>query len=678
MSNDFAEASQEASSLREQLNEHAWRYYVRDDPVIPDAEYDRLFQRLLALEARWPALQTPDSPTRRVGAPPLEGFESGQHRQPMLSLGNAFSAADMAAFVERVQGRLGQADRLLCCAEPKLDGVAINLQYEQGVLQRALTRGDGREGEIVTANVRTLHDIPLRLHGTDWPEQIEVRGEIYMPLADFEAMNARARDRGEKLFANPRNAAAGSLRQLDARLVAGRPLRFFAYGTGEVSGPMPDSHYDGLQWLGALGFPVNPHIDRVEGLEGIEGYYARMLEERETLGYEIDGIVYKVDDRLQQEKLGAVARAPRWAIARKFPAREEITRVEAVEFQVGRTGSVTPVARLQPVRVAGVMVSNATLHNADEIARLDIRVGDTVVVRRAGDVIPQVVSVIMDRRPDDAVPVSFPAHCPVCHAQLEQDPGQAVIRCSGGLSCQAQVRAALEHYAGRRAMDIEGLGTRLVALLLDRGLVSTVADLYRLQADQISALERMGPRSADNLVKAIDASRQTTLPRFLFALGIREVGEATALALANHFRSLKAIREASAEALEEVPDVGPVVAHHVYTFFRQPHNIEVIEDLVDPERCHVHWPDIEPPANGDNQPLAGQTWVLTGTLSSMSRNEAKARLQALGAKVAGSLSGNTDCLVAGDKAGSKLDKARELGVRVMDEAGLTALLEENT
>ncbi|OXS13787.1 DNA ligase (NAD(+)) LigA [Zobellella denitrificans] len=664
-------------ALREQLDSYNYQYYVEDAPSVPDAEYDRLMRELVALEQVHPELLDPDSPSQKVGGAPVSAFPEVQHALPMLSLDNVFSDEELAAFEKRVMDRLDRAEPLEFCCEPKLDGLAVSLVYEQGRLVQAATRGDGSTGEGITENVRTIRAVPLKLKGEGWPARLEVRGEVYMPRAGFEKMNEDARAEGGKVFANPRNAAAGSLRQLDSRVTARRPLAFYCYGVGLVEGDaLAERHFDILQQLKGWGLPVCPEIKRVQGRAGCQAYHDDILARRDRLPYEIDGVVYKVDELALQQQLGFVARAPRWATAHKFPAQEELTRLLKVEFQVGRTGAITPVAKLEPVPVAGVTVSNATLHNADEIARLGVMVGDTVIVRRAGDVIPQVVGVVLERRPADAQPIVFPDHCPVCDAEIERIEGEAVARCTGGLFCAAQRKEAIRHFASRKALDIEGLGTKLVEQLVDQEQVKTPADLFHLSQETLAGLERMGEKSAAKLLAALDKARTTTLPRFLYALGIREVGEATALNLARHFLTLEAVMQAEVETLLAVPDVGEVVAKHIYYFFRQPHNQEVVRALVSPRvqgGCGLHWPAIEavPVAA---QPLAGQTFVLTGTLNRLSRNDAKAALQALGAKVAGSVSAKTSQVVAGEAAGSKLVKAQELGVPVMDEDGLLALL----
>jgi len=667
-----AEVQQRADKLREQIAYHNYRYYVLDNPEIPDVEYDRLFRALQELEEQYPQLITPDSPTQRVGAEPLKGFAEVRHEIPMLSLGNVFSEEELADFDRRVREGLG-VDEVEYSAEPKLDGLAISIRYEQGVLVRAATRGDGATGEDVTQNVRTIEAVPLKLLGNDYPRVLEVRGEVYMPRAGFAALNERQREKGEKSFANPRNAAAGSLRQLDSRITATRPLTMYCYGVGVVEGgALPDTHSAIMERLKGWGLRVCPEARVVRGMQGCHHYYGEIEDKRDSLPYDIDGVVYKVDSLAQQAELGFVSRAPRWATAHKFPAQEEMTVLENVEWQVGRTGALTPVARLLPVHVAGVMVSNATLHNPDEIARKDVRIGDTVIVRRAGDVIPEVVGVVESRRPSDARIIETPSHCPVCGSEVLRDEGEAVPRCTGGLYCSAQRKNAIKHFASRRAMDIDGLGDKLVEQLVDEGLIHDVADLFSLTQSQLAGLERMGEKSAANLIAALEKSKSTTLERFLFALGIREVGESTARTLANHFGTLQRIEEASEEQLLAVADVGPIVAHHIHTFFRQPHNREVIDKLI---AAGINWPDVEVIEAGE-QPLAGQTFVLTGTLDSMSRDEAKAKLQALGGKVSGSVSKKTSVVVAGEAAGSKLTKAEQLGVEVWDEQQLLTLLQQ--
>ena len=667
-----AEAAEEAAKLSQQLHHHNHLYYVLDEPQIPDAEYDRLLRRLQQLETEYPQLLTPDSPSQRVGAPPLDAFQQVQHLMPMLSLDNAFSDDEVGDFNRRVLDRLNRDGPVEYACEPKLDGIAISLLYRDGVLERGATRGDGTTGEDITQNVRTIGSIPLKLQGEGWPALLEVRGEIYLPRSGFEALNKAAREADEKLFVNPRNAAAGSLRQLDSRITASRPLEMCAYSVGVVEGgELASSHTGVLQQLAQWGFLVNEHLQAVADIDGCLDYYEKLSGLRDGLDYDIDGIVYKVNDLELQRRLGFVARAPRWAIARKFPAQEEMTKLLDVEFQVGRTGAVTPVARLEPVFVGGVTVSNATLHNRDEVERLGLMIGDTVVVRRAGDVIPQVVSVVSDKRPNNARQVEFPDHCPVCDSPVERTEDEAVARCSGGLVCGAQRKEAIKHFASRKALDVDGLGDKIVEQLVDRELVQTPADLFALTVEQVADLERMAEKSATNLVEALEKSRHTTLPRFLYALGIREVGEATAQSLASHFGSLEALCEANEESLQEVDDVGPVVAHFVADFFASASNRAVIEQL---QQAGVEWPAITPRAESE-LPLAGQTWVLTGTLESMSRSEAKEKLQQLGAKVAGSVSAKSSCVVAGPGAGSKLTKAQKLGIEVMDEQQLIELLE---
>lgn len=769
------------AALRELLAQHDHRYYVLDDPAIPDAEYDRLLRELLDLEQAYPELISPDSPTQRVGCKPDSGFAEVRHEMPMLSLDNAFSDEELQAFVRRAQERLDTHSELEFACEPKLDGIAVSLLYEQGRLVRAATRGDGYQGEDITLNVRTLRDVPLRLRGSEWPQRVEIRGEIYMPRDGFEALNAAARERGEKTFVNPRNAAAGSLRQLDPRVTAQRPLAFCAYGVGVCSDELPASHVASLQQVGEWGLRINAEMQRVQGLDGCLAYYRALEQRRNQLPYEIDGIVYKVDQISQQQALGFLARAPRWAIARKFPAQEEITRLRDVEFQVGRTGAITPVARLQPVFVGGVTVSNATLHNMDEIQRLGIRIGDHVIVHRAGDVIPKVVAVVESRRQGDERDIILPQHCPVCGADVERSQVSrhgrkgndtvrvqlgAIYRCVGRLSCQAQVKQSLIHFASRRAMDIEGLGDKNVEQLVERGLVRSPADLYRLEVAQLCELDGFAQQSSENLYQAIQASRHVALARLIFALGIPEVGEETARVLAQHLRSLSALQSASQTLLTLLPDIGDEVATEIVNFMQDAHNQSVLEALMsagvtphcndlpplppqvdlarllqhlkipavgatgarllaealgEPERLlqldaawlaaipkfsaraqqgvlaclsQEGWVDgvialvaqlrqlglwLDPAAEacasaGSELPLQGQTWVLTGTLEQMTRDEAKQRLIGLGAKVSGSVSAKTDCVVAGPGAGSKLAKAQSLGLKVLDEAAFLQML----
>ena len=663
-------------ALREKINDYNYQYYVLDDPSVPDSEYDRQMQALQALEAEHPELITPDSPSQKVGGEPLGAFEQVTHEVPMLSLDNAFEEADLKAFEKRLLDRLKADNKLAFSCEPKLDGLAVSILYENGVLVRAATRGDGQVGENITANVRTIANVPLKLRGADLPERIEVRGEVFMPRDGFEKLNENQRNAGLKVFANPRNAAAGSLRQLDSRITAKRPLMFYAYSLGVVAPDdftLPDSHHERLRQLAEWGIPLCPDIGITEGSSGCLAYYEQILSRRDGLAYDIDGVVFKVDDIALQQQLGFVARAPRWAIAQKFPAQEEMTRLLDVEFQVGRTGAITPVARLEPVFVGGVTVSNATLHNQDEVERLGVCIGDTVIIRRAGDVIPQVVSVVADKRPDDARKIQFPAQCPVCDSQVEKLADEAVARCTGGLICPAQRKQALKHFASRKALDIDGLGDKLIEQLVDAGLLKTPVDIFNLTFPALIQLERMGDKSAANLLQAIHNAKQTTLPKFLYALGIREVGETTAANLALHFQTLEAIQNASLDDLQAVQDVGVVVAEHVFNFFNESHNTEVLEGLLS---AGLNWPEIEAPDEADLV-LDGKTCVVTGTLSQMSRNDVKALLQQAGAKVAGSVSAKTDFLVAGEKAGSKLAKAQELGVEVWDEERLMAFLTDN-
>ena len=691
-----ASPSARARALRAQLHHHAWRYYTLDDPEIPDAEYDRLFQELQALEAAHPELASDDSPTRRVGGRVLEAFASVRHAVPMLSIRTETDtgASGAAAFDARVRRELGLAQDdppVGYVAELKFDGLAMSLRYERGVLVLAATRGDGETGEDVTQNVRTIGQIPLVLQLVDaagprgaagavggaWPVPpvLEVRGEVYMRRDDFEALNARQRELGEKTFVNPRNAAAGAVRQLDPAIAARRPLSFFAYGLGELTppehgGPAFETHFEVLQTLKSWGLPVESSVQRAQGASELIAFHQRIGAGRDRLGFDIDGVVYKVDSLALQRQLGYVTREPRWAVAHKYPAQEELTTVLDIDVQVGRTGKLTPVAKLAPVFVGGVTVTNATLHNEDEARRKDVRVGDTVIVRRAGDVIPEVVGVLPERRPPGAAVFTMPAVCPVCGCAAVREPGEADTRCTGGLYCSAQRKQAILHFAQRRAVEIEGLGDKLVDQLVDGGLINTLPDLYRLGLSALASLERMAEKSGQNILEALETSKRTTLPRFLFGLGIRHVGEATAKALARHFGSLDAVMTATQDQLLQVPDIGPVVAQSIRTFFDQPHNREVVEQL---RACGVCWEEGEPAAEV-SRPLAGKTFVLTGTLPTLSREQAKERLEAAGAKVAGSVSKKTDYVVAGSEAGSKLDKARELGVPVLDEEALLAML----
>lgn len=660
------------SQLRETLHYHAVRYYVEDNPEIPDAEYDRLMRELLELESQYPELVTADSPSLRVGGKPLEGFAQVTHEIPMLSLDNVFDENELDAFHKRMQDRIPSAHFNAFCCEPKLDGLAVSLLYENGVLVQAATRGDGAVGENITENVRTISAIPLKLQGKGWPVRLEVRGEVFMPKAGFERLNQQALKKGEKTFVNPRNAAAGSLRQLDSKITAQRPLNFYAYSVGVIEGAeLASSHYQRFLQLKGWGLPMCPETRLVSSMDEVKEYYQSILTRRAQLAYEIDGVVIKVDDIELQQKLGFVARAPRWAIAYKFPAQEEITLLNGVEFQVGRTGAITPVAKLEPVFVGGVTVSNATLHNADEIERLGVKIGDSVIIRRAGDVIPQIVSVLLDRRSDTVVDIVFPQYCPVCNSDIERVEGEAVARCTGGLVCQAQRKEALKHFVSRKALDVDGLGEKVIEQLVDKEMVSTPADLFRLKAGQLTVLERMGPKSAQNIVNALNAAKMTTLPRFLYSLGIREVGEATAANLALHFGSLDKIRQATHEELLEVQDVGVIVASHVTSFFEQDKNQRVINELIE---LGIQWPNIEKPSQDAILPLLGKVVVLTGSLSKLSRSDAKAALQELGAKVTGSVSKNTDILFAGEAAGSKLVKAQELGIEIRSEQDLLELM----
>lgn len=656
--------------LRQQLNDYSYRYYALDDPTVSDATYDQLFQQLKRLETEHPEFITLDSPTQRVGAKPLKEFLQVSHVIPMLSLENAFADEDVLAFDRRIRERLGISEPIEYTCEPKLDGLAVTLIYEKGLLVRAATRGDGETGEDITENIRTIPSVPLHLYGDDYPQLLEVRGEVYMPKKGFIDLNKRAELKGEKIFVNPRNAAAGSLRQLDSRITASRPLEIFYYGVGVVEkGKLPDKQSDMLACFKKWGLRVNPETKVVKNIDGCLAYYLLLADKRTKLPYEIDGIVYKVNSISQQQDLGFVSRAPRWAVAHKFPAEEVLTTVEAVEFQVGRTGAITPVARLHPVFVSGVTVSNATLHNMDEVKRKDVHIGDTVIVRRAGDVIPEIVAAIKEQRPKDAQAIYLPTHCPVCHSHIEHIEGEAVARCSGGLFCPAQRKEAIKHFASRRALDIEGLGDKLVDQLVENNLINHVADLYYLTLDQLSHLDRMAEKSAQNLLDALAKSKKTTLARFLYALGIREVGEATAKQLAKHYGDLEKIIQADEESLQTVSDVGPVVAKYIVSFFAEDHNRDVIKKLL---QAGIHW---EKTIVTSHTPFAGKTFVLTGSLQTLSREDAKERLENLGAKVAGSVSSKTSFVVVGADAGSKLKKAQELGVTILTEEDFLKLLE---
>lgn len=648
-------------ALRHQLNEYNYAYYVLDDPLVPDVEYDRLFQVLQALERQHPELLTPDSPTQRVGSAPLLAFAEVQHAVPMLSLNNAFDTAAIQAFDTRIHEHLLIEEVITYICEPKLDGLAVSLRYEQGRLVCAATRGDGTVGENITDNCRTIPSIPLVLRGDDIPDELEVRGEVYMPLKAFRAFNQRQQTLGQKVFANPRNAAAGSLRQLDSRVTATRPLAMMAYGLGKTSRPIAMQHDEALKKLHAWGFRVSLERRICVGIDACEAYYQVLYAQRHDVDYEMDGVVIKVNDFRWQEELGYISRAPRWAIAYKFPAVEEITRVEAVEFQVGRTGVLTPVARLVPVSVGGVTVSNATLHNMDEVKRKQIRVGDYVIIRRAGDVIPEVVRVIIEKRPENTCTIEPPAQCPVCQSTVAVE--DALLRCMGGLYCSAQRKATIRHFASRKAMDIEGLGEKLIDQLIDERLIETVVDLFSLQLESLAALDRMGQKSAENLLAALEKAKSTTLHRFIYALGIREVGETTALNLARHFGTIDALMAATREALLAVDDIGPVVSDHIINFFSVPHHRQIICDLI---KVGVHWPAIA--AVKQDSPFSGKVVVLTGSLLWMTREQATQLLQQLGAKVTNSVSKKTDIVIAGEGAGSKLIKAQNLGVRIITEA----------
>jgi DNA ligase (NAD+) len=664
-----AQLAERARALREELERHNYLYYVLDAPTIPDAEYDRLFRELQQLESQYPELLTPDSPTQRVGGVPLAQFAQIQHRTPMLSLNNAFADADAVAFDRRARETLG-VEAIEYAVEPKFDGLAISLTYENGVLVKGATRGDGYSGEDVSANLRTIKAIPLSLHGVNPPRLMEVRGEVLMLKADFSKLNQNQRDKGEKEFANPRNAAAGSLRQLDSRITASRRLTFFAYGLGTMEGgPQFSRHNEMMDFLAVLRLPLCPERKVVTGASGLLDYYQAIGAKRDSLPYEIDGVVYKVNGLAQQAQLGFVSRAPRWAIAHKYPAQEALTEVLGIDVQVGRTGALTPVARLKPVFVGGVTVTNATLHNEDEVRRKDVHIGDTVIVRRAGDVIPEVVSVVLEKRPAGAQPFTMPQTCPICASHVMRDPEEAVARCSGGLYCPAQRKQAILHFASRRAMDIEGLGDKLVEQLVDKDIIHNPADLYLLDVSALAGLERMAEKSAQNIVTAIETSKNTTLARFIYALGIRNVGEATAKELASHFGTLERLMEADMAALQQVADIGPIVADSILQFCAETHNREVIEQL---RGAGVQWPEGE--GKNVSGALQGKIFVLTGTLPNLTRDQAKEQIEAQGGKVTGSVSKKTDYVVAGAEPGSKYDKALELGVDILDEDGLITLL----
>lgn len=662
-------------ALKSQLEEHNYQYYVMDAPSIPDAEYDRLMRELISLEKQHPSLISADSPSQKVGGTPLSKFDPVLHEVPMLSLDNGFEVSDLIAFEKRLQDRLLSFTDIEFSCEPKLDGLAASILYENGILTRGATRGDGQVGEDITKNVKTIANVPIKLRGKNIPNKVEVRGEVFMPKAGFEKLNEKQKKAGNKLFVNPRNAAAGSLRQLDSRITAKRPLLFYAYSMGVIEGDglteLP-LHTERLAALEKWGIPLCKESTVAAGAKACIAYFTKMGEMRDSLPYDIDGVVFKVNDINLQQRLGFVAKAPRWAMAQKFPAQEEITTLLDVEFQVGRTGAITPVARLEPVFVGGVTVSNATLHNQGEIARLGVKIGDKVVIRRAGDVIPQVVSVVLEKRTGDVRDIVFPTHCPVCHSHIERIDTEAVARCTGGLVCAAQRKEAIKHFASRKALDIDGLGDKIVEQLVDANIIKNPADLFRLNMPKLLSVERMGDKSAVNLLNAIEKSKETTLPKFLYSLGIREVGESTARNLALHYLTLDRIMQADIESLIEVQDVGAIVALHVFHFMREPLNVDIINDLI---ALGIHWPEIQQ-ASLDEQPFAGKTIVLTGTLSQMGRSEAKAKLQELGAKVSGSVSAKTDLVIAGEKAGSKLSKAESLNIAVWNEAQMIAYFEK--
>ncbi len=664
---------EQINALRQTIRRYDYEYYVLDNPSVPDAEYDRCFKALQHLESQYPDYLTSDSPTQRVGAAPASALQSVAHHQPMLSLSNVFSIEDLQAFIKRVSEKIGMDETtLIFTCEPKLDGLAVNLTYEHGVLVHAATRGDGAVGENITNNIKTIAAVPLTLLTENVPTLIEIRGEVYMPKAGFEAFNEEARRHGEKTFANPRNAAAGSLRQLNPAITAKRPLAIYCYGVGVCEGfQLPDSHLQQLEVLRTMGFRVSNETAIGRGLDGCMAYYESMQKRRDSLPFEIDGVVYKVDSTALQHKLGYVSRSPRFACAHKFPASEEMTTLLSVDFQVGRTGALTPVARLQPVSVAGVTVSNATLHNLDEIARKDIRIGDVVIIRRAGDVIPEVVSVVIEKRPAHTEAIHMPSVCPVCGAVVVREADEAVARCTGGLFCKAQLQRMVWHFASRKAMAIDGLGGTLIEQFIEAGLINDVSDLYKLTQDQLVSLPRMGEKSAVNLLAALEHSKKTTFNRFLYALGIREIGESGARVLANHFKTIETLKVASTEELLKLKDIGPVGAAYVVHFFAQAHNVDVIDKLI---ACGVHWPVQENEPADTAHPFYGKTMVLTGTLATMGRDEAKAKLLAHGANVTGSVSAKTDFVVAGSDAGSKFDKATALGVKILTEDEFIAML----
>ncbi len=663
---------EQLNTLRQTLEQYNYEYYVLDAPTVPDSEYDRTLKALIELEKVHPELISPTSPTQRVGGVPLEKFDQVKHLKPMLSLDNVFGEEDLQAFEQRLQDRLKDKSPIDYVLEPKLDGIAVSLLYQAGKLARAATRGDGETGEDITQNVRTIGSVPLTLRGSGWPDTLEVRGEIYLPKKGFEALNDNARAKGEKGFMNPRNAAAGSLRQLDASITATRPLEMCCYSAGFIEGgTLPDNHYDTLNQFHAWGFRINALMHKAHSVKDCLSYVDSILAQRETLDYDIDGVVIKVNPFALQDRVGFVAKAPRWATAFKFPAQEEMTTLETVEFQVGRTGAITPKAVLAPVFVGGVTISNATLHNADEIERLGLMIGDTVIVRRAGDVIPQIVSVVASKRPATARSIVFPTTCPVCDSPLEKDEDEAVYRCTGGLSCNAQMKRAIEHFASRKAMDIDGLGTKIIDQLVDLNHVSHLDELYQLDQTTLSSMERLGDKSAANLIKALEASKKTTLARFIYALGIREVGETTAKSLAKHFSSMDKLAEASEDTLLAINDIGPIVADHIVHFFENPKNTAVIASLLG---SGINVESTQAIAASDHD-VSGKTVVLTGNLQSMSRDEATEKLERLGGIVTKSVSKKTDIVVAGAKAGSKKTKAESLGILVVDEAQLLEWLD---
>ena len=679
-SDSIEDVTEQLTSLRNLIRHHEYCYYVLDAPEIPDSEYDKLIKQLQNIEQQYPNLITIDSPTQRVGGTPLAQFASIKHELPMLSLDNVFDESSFIAFNKRVKDRLhyNEKEQVEYCCELKLDGLAVSILYENGKFSKAATRGDGTTGEDITANVRTIKTIPLVLTGENIPARLEVRGEVFMTHKGFAKLNADAEKRNEKVFANPRNAAAGSLRQLDPKITAKRPLSFYCYGVGIIEGSsLPDTHYDRLMQFKAWGLPVSDKVEKQQGAQAALDYFKKIGEQRMSLDFDIDGVVIKVNSIALQNELGFVARAPRWATAFKFPAQEEVTQLNKVDFQVGRTGAITPVARLEPVSVAGVIVSNATLHNSDEIARLGIREGDYVTVRRAGDVIPKIVAVILDRRPADTKEIVFPTHCPICGSLIVRDEGQAISRCAGGLICPAQRKEALKHFVSRRAMNVDGMGDKIIEQLVDKDYVKTPEDLYKLNLPTLCSLDKIGEKSANNLLNALNASKNTTLSRFIFALGIPNVGEVTAENLVNQLGNLSAIENASLEQLQTVNDIGVVIAESIIDFFQEPHNRNVIEQLTS-EEINIHWQDVTPQTQTTivDSPFSGKTVVLTGTLSLLTRDEAKNKLKQLGAKVIGSVSKNTDLVIAGEAAGSKLDKAQEFGIKVIDEQEMLNLLAE--